>query len=294
MTTLRREERNYRNANQELSEGSEEGVSLDDEAVWQEEGSGSLLRNRQQARQGQVQVGSRPQRVQEEEALDDALLEAARRRRDLTNGVTTINRHWHITKMKWCFGPLHPPGGELLPCDPDGESAFYMNKVGKKAGRPFSHCKQCEHLKRGVDPANSGFVSVAEGRAMANYVADRIGRTEFLRRADLAQSFFARLEEYPTMRMATLNRIRRVYHAVRAAREQRAPNDIKYGAYLRGRAESRKRAKAELDQGGWETYLAYVAERNAAKSPEPDPKWWVNTGMEWVPRYGEEMLGSDF
>lgn len=30
------------------------------------------------------------------------------------------------------------------------------------------------------------------------------------------------------------------------------------------------------------------------KSDEHDPAWWHFTGQEWIPRWGSEMLGSDF
>ena len=30
------------------------------------------------------------------------------------------------------------------------------------------------------------------------------------------------------------------------------------------------------------------------KDPTPNLEWWWWTGQEWLPRYGEEMLGKDF
>lgn len=37
-----------------------------------------------------------------------------------------------------------------------------------------------------------------------------------------------------------------------------------------------------------------LAEREKVDTSPPDKTWWHHTGMEWVPRYGEEMLGDEF
>src|SRR5574342_1327762 len=39
---------------------------------------------------------------------------------------------------KICKGPLHPPGGTLVPL-----SDFTFNKTGERAGKPLSRCKYC-------------------------------------------------------------------------------------------------------------------------------------------------------
>ncbi len=39
---------------------------------------------------------------------------------------------------KICYGPLHPPGGELISID-----NFTINKSGPRAGKPLSRCKFC-------------------------------------------------------------------------------------------------------------------------------------------------------
>ena len=39
---------------------------------------------------------------------------------------------------KVCLGPLHPPGGELIPVED-----FTLNLTGPRAGKPLSRCKYC-------------------------------------------------------------------------------------------------------------------------------------------------------
>jgi len=41
-------------------------------------------------------------------------------------------------ESKICLGPLHPPGGELIPIE-----EFSINKSGPRAGKPLSRCKLC-------------------------------------------------------------------------------------------------------------------------------------------------------
>lgn len=38
----------------------------------------------------------------------------------------------------------------------------------------------------------------------------------------------------------------------------------------------------------------YLAERYPVSDAKPDPFWWHHTGQEWLPRWGEEMLGDEF
>jgi len=39
---------------------------------------------------------------------------------------------------------------------------------------------------------------------------------------------------------------------------------------------------------------AHYAKKNEPDMSPPDKTWWHWTGVEWIPRYGAEMLGKDF
>lgn len=41
-------------------------------------------------------------------------------------------------ETKRCYGPLHPPGGALIPL-----SDYTFNRTGPRAGKPLSRCKYC-------------------------------------------------------------------------------------------------------------------------------------------------------
>jgi len=41
-------------------------------------------------------------------------------------------------ELKKCNGPLHPPGGELVPI-----SEFTINKSGPRKNKPLSRCRRC-------------------------------------------------------------------------------------------------------------------------------------------------------
>ena len=56
------------------------------------------------------------------------------------------------------------------------------------------------------------------------------------------------------------------------------------------RAELYER-KADINLGSHEEHLATVF---PLKDTTPDKFWWHDTGEGWLPRWGEEMLGSDF
>jgi hypothetical protein len=106
------------------------------------------------------------------------------------------NRNWHLTGLKYCYGPLHDIEGELLPCDPSDpdKSAFVFLTNGPRTGKPKSRCKRC--------------------------------------------------------------------------------------------SEAHKSGLGDQD--------AQLAKMRPVDMTPPDAQWWHNTGMEWLPRYGEEMLGEDF
>lgn len=52
--------------------------------------------------------------------------------------------------------------------------------------------------------------------------------------------------------------------------------------------------KAQTKPVGVDEFEWFLFVRYPVKETEPDKQWWYFTGMEWVPRYGEEMLGDDF
>jgi hypothetical protein len=234
-----------------------------------------------------------------EEALDEALLAIARK---------------HNLPMKKCRGHYHP-GGVLVPL-----TEFHTHRRGRRANKPFSECKKCIKYRQTSPPKLTRpafieeMVPMEKVRPLIDELIRRVGRYEAARRAGLHQEAFSdrRRRNQQFVKPTTFARLA---IAVRQAREAGEDNfDIAnvrlanlipnvsglYGPkkkfyYWRKKREQERMTRAQAKpKSGFKLYDDYVAARNVAKPSEPDPQWWVHTGMEWLPRYGDEMLGSDF
>lgn len=56
----------------------------------------------------------------------------------------------------------------------------------------------------------------------------------------------------------------------------------------------RQRFRREIASGDNSFNNEQIMKMYPVDMTSPDNFWWHNTGQEWLPRYGEEMLGSDF
>lgn len=209
------------------------------------------------------------------------------------------NHDWAERGTKLCFGPLHPIGGERLPCDPDDleNSAFWFFAKGKREGKPLSRCIACLNHARGRDPETAGMVAVSEVEADFLKIQKRIGLTEMCRRLGISTSFLYRIKQhqYDKMLKRTAVRIWKLAADLERTGERRHPNDIRHGTAARGKDEMRTEWRRKLAISVPSNVMPdYYAAKNQVDETPPDKIWWHNTGMEWLPRYGEEMLGDEF
>ncbi len=58
---------------------------------------------------------------------------------------------------KRCYGPLHPPGGELITIE-----NFTFNKTGPRAGKPLSRCKFCRSSGNPATVPSSVFMPLVD------------------------------------------------------------------------------------------------------------------------------------
>jgi hypothetical protein len=190
---------------------------------------------------------------------------------------------------KMCRGPLHPDGGEVLPIN-----EFHHFRRGRRAGKPFCRCKRCERVRRGRDPELSGNVPMIDVLPMLRVLEIRLGRAETCRRAGIGErNFWWRIDHlhYPNMHMRTFLKIKALHESVLSGNVQRDPNDIAWGRQARGHIEGLAHSRRILAEA---KHDYQVPTDKWTVRNEPDKTWWVDTGMGWLPRYGAEMLGSDF
>lgn len=60
-------------------------------------------------------------------------------------------------ESKVCHGPLHPPGGELIPLD-----EYTFNHKGPREGKPLSRCKRCRSTANSTTVSEEVFVPLVE------------------------------------------------------------------------------------------------------------------------------------
>ena len=58
---------------------------------------------------------------------------------------------------KLCRGPLHPPGGSLIPLD-----EYTFNHTGERSGKPLSQCKNCRSMGNSTTVLPEVFMPVIE------------------------------------------------------------------------------------------------------------------------------------
>jgi hypothetical protein len=175
-------------------------------------------------------------------------------------------------------------------------SEFHFFKKGKRQGAPLSQCKRCMRYRHNRDP-NGGFVGAEQFRPVFLELVRRIGYIETCRRLKLSSNLLYRVRkgEQQHMRMRTFEKLKAGLELVKARGEQRHPLDIRHGTAARGKVELRlqlRAATASAKTG--QTQESFYRDRNAVDMSEPDSRWWVDSGMGWYPRYGDEMLGADF
>lgn len=136
--------------------------------------------------------------------------------------------------QKRCNGPLHPSGGAFLPL-----RSFWVHKSGPRKGKPLSQCQECEKIKRGRHPRQSGLIKVEDVWFVFQELQNRLGKAETIRRLHVSQNFWMRAEKgiYRNMRRTTAVKGVKLLAQVRRDNEVRHRDSIKHGAKSRGREE---------------------------------------------------------
>jgi hypothetical protein len=132
---------------------------------------------------------------------------------------------------KRCNGPLHK--GKYVPL-----SEFWYHKSGKRKGKPFSQCIDCENFNKFGDTAH-GLVDYASVKFIFDELVYRIGKTETTRRIGVSANFFYRRQRdsHIRIRKATVARAMIELKKCRENQEARHRKSIRHGAKERGRKE---------------------------------------------------------
>jgi len=150
----------------------------------------------------------------------------------------TINGVLH----KKCNGPLHQEEGEWLTLD-----RYFINKKGKRAGKPISQCKACSRYYKFKD-TNRGLVEVSRVWWIFVELRNRLGKAEVCRRLGVSRNFWYRVERGIYVRMYKKTALK----AILVLREAREKNEVRHrdsilsGAAQRGRKEKIPTAKQHL------------------------------------------------
>lgn len=139
-----------------------------------------------------------------------------------------------------------------------------------------------------------GKVEIDKVRHFYQEAALRIGRNELARRTGLnRQALSAAIDgRVKFVRKANVRKV--MLELVSIQRKGEHHNNNPWILAAQRQAANAKREKIRshnIHLHSQEHHLFLITE---VKSSEPDKSLWHFTGMEWVPRYGEEMLGSDF
>lgn len=180
----------------------------------------------------------------------------------------------------------------MLPCSPNGVSAFYFFKTGARAGLPLSRCIRCLAVQKGRS-LETGYVPIDEFRVVFSELVSRIGYIETMRRTGMSTNLIYRIrfEQQRQVRLVTMNKTKVTLAQVKRRSERRHPKDIRYGRNARGKVEKRWKRLSAFDL---QVQDRFYSDKNPVDESAPDYTWWVSDQNAFIPRYGSEMLGDDF
>lgn len=195
---------------------------------------------------------------------------------------------WH----KRCTGSAHEEPVYL----PATTKYFHTRKTGSRAGQFLSHCRLCENWHKLKSPGSDrGLVEVRLVRHFYEEAVNRVGRAELERRTGIA--IFAINEVLngtaKNVRKANLKKV--LLELISMRRKNEYHDNAQLRHQEKRRAKKRRAAvyqmRHALTLGDPEEHLAKLY---PIKDDKPDLAWWVETDKGVLPRYGEEMLGSEF
>ena len=125
--------------------------------------------------------------------------------------------------------------------------SFFTFRNGPRAGKPFSRCSACCRVQK-KRHVNSGLVLVDKVFYIFAEIEARIGRAEAVRRLGMSPNLWWRLDNriYIRMEKNTVAKAMLLLRELRATKEVRHRDSIKYGASARGQPEKKVRTRQDL------------------------------------------------
>lgn len=146
--------------------------------------------------------------------------------------------------LKLCKGPGHDEPTWL----PMTEKYFYVGKTGRYVGKFYHRCRLCTNWEDLKSPGLSGMVPAVQVRQYFIEGVNRVGMTEFSRRAGLSPNAVnwiingrTKSVQKKTVRKALLELI-----SIRRKNEVRHRDSIHHGSLVRGRKEKEVKLKKDL------------------------------------------------
>lgn len=208
-----------------------------------------------------------------------------------------------------CYGYHHKPGTFL------SADNFFVRRSGSRAGEFYPQCKRCHKWGKNHPKfrGSVGFTPIPEFMPILMQLYNRIGQVSAAKRMGIAYDTISlnRLAKKKTVRTGLVQAAVKVLEdAIRAGEdgwsihEARLRNlnpqlaGIASGKHRRRRIKEReeemRKAKKRLGARAEFEFEEFYAKLNPVDMSEPDNQWWIHDGMQFVPRWGAEMLGVDF
>ena len=199
-----------------------------------------------------------------------------------------MNGQWH----KRCTGPAHDEPVYL----PATDKYFYVRAAEGRDGEFLSRCRLCQNWTRVKSPGSErGLIDANKVLPYYEEAVNRIGRMELHRRTGLSYESLSAVLDGKTAQVLKRNFKLVLLELI----SMRRKNEYRDNASLRladkKRANKKRERTREIAKNlSFKPQSDYLAIIQPVDEGEPDKTWWHHTGQEWLPRYGEEMLGSEF
>lgn len=199
-----------------------------------------------------------------------------------------IDGVWH----KRCTGPAHDEPTYL----PATDKYFYKRAASARDGEFLSRCRLCQNWARVKSPGSErGLIETDKVLHFYQEAVNRVGRAELSRRTGLS------IESISNILSGKRQHVRKGNFKLVLLEliSMRRKNEYHSNASLRLADKKRANKKREAIRAMARDIVlhdqeAHLDKIRPVKPDKPDQAWWHDTGQGWLPRWGEEMLGSDF
>lgn len=214
-----------------------------------------------------------------------------------------------VNGRKGCVGPTHPRMVYLPVND------FYVRLSGPRTGELLPWCKKCHKYRRDnpISKPGRAFVPKEQFMPIREELIRRIGITEAARRMgfsynQMSDSYMAKKK---SVRATTFSAAVKVLAKAREKGEDGwdmiaarvAGSNPVLAGQMSWSPEARIRRQEKIDAmlkksaagiNPWAKMEQHYASLNTVDETPPDSYWWIPDQNSYIPRFGEEMLGSDF